>query len=229
MARLKWDQIGKRLFETGTSKGVLFTQEKDGTYSEGVAWSGLQAVKQAPDGAEPTKIYADNIVYGTLESAENFKGTIEAFMYPDEFSECDGSKKAAPGVYVGQQGRKPFGMVYSTIIGSDTAALDYGEKIHIIYGARVAPSARDYQTVNESPEAMPLSWAFDTTPVDPEVEGFKPTAYISVSSAEVPEDKFKKLKDLIYGTDGVGDDGENGGTPAKLPTLKEIIELVGTV
>lgn len=217
MPKLVWDQVGKRTFETGTSKGVLYPQSVDGKYPTGVAWSGLTAVKQAPDGGEITKIYADNIAYGALESAENFKGSIEAFTYPEEFAECDGSKQAAPGVFVGQQGRKPFGMAYSTIVGNDTVGLEYGEKIHIIYGARVSPSARDYATINESPEATPLSWGFDTTPVDPDVEGFKPTAYIAIDSTTVDKADFDKIKDILYGSEA---------TPAKLPSLKEILAII---
>lgn len=217
VGKLKWDEVGTRLYETGTRRGVLFPKATDGKNAAGVAWSGLTAVKQAPDGAEATPIYADNIIYGMLQSVEKFKGTIEAFMYPDEFAECDGSHQAAKGIFVGQQQRKPFDMTYETRVISDTNP-EHGRKIHFIYNARVTPSSRDYATINESPEATPFSWSFDTTPVDPDIPGIQPTAYIYVDSSIVGAEVFKKIEDLIYGTE------EKAPT---MPTLKELIALIG--
>lgn len=215
MTQLQWDQTGERLFETGTDKGVLFPTDDTGAYVEGVAWNGLTAVKQAPDGAEPTDLFADNRSYVTLESAENFKGSIEAYTSPEEFDACDGSAEIVPGVTIGQQGRSQFGMAYRTLIGNDVKLTSYGEKIHIIYGARVAPSARDYETVNADPAAITLSWEFTTSPVS--VEGYRPTAYVCVDSTKVTPEIMKTIKDMIYGTDA---------KPAKLIPLAELITLI---
>lgn len=225
MAKLQWDVIGERLYELGTSKGVLFKQDLKGKTGEGVPWSGLQAVKQAPEGAEITPIFADNIEYAGLESSEKFKGTIEAFMYPDEFYECDGTKEVAPGVYVGQQGRVPFSLVYRTEIGSDTAGISHGYKLHFVWNARVTPSAKDYSTVGESPEAAALSWSFDTSAIDPDIEGIRPTAYFVIDSTKVSTGVMAKLEKIIYGTDAESGNGE----PSRMPTLKEVIELAKTV
>ena len=222
MTKLMWDKIGERLFELGTSHTALFVQGADGKFGTGVAWSGMQAVKQAPEGAEDTKIYADNQEYAGLESAEKFKGTIEAFMYPDEFMECDGTKEVAPGVNVGQQGRAPFSIVYRTEIGSDTAGISYGYKLHFVWNARVTPSAKDYTTVGESPEAAALSWGFDTTAIDPEVDGIRQMAYFVVDSTKVGTGVMAALEKIIYGTDG---EGSGNGESSKMPTLKEVIEL----
>ena len=160
MVKLQWDQVGQRLYETGTSKGVLFVQNDSGAYGTGVAWNGLQSVKKANDGAEATPLYADNMKYIELMSAENLKGSIDAYTYPEEFEACDGSAAVNPGVYVGQQTRKPFGLVYSTIVGNDTKGNRYGEKLHIIYNAKVSPTERAYETVNEDPTALTFSWEF---------------------------------------------------------------------
>lgn len=221
MPKLIWDAIGTREYETGTSKGVLFLQKPDGTYDKGVAWSGLTAVKQSPDGAEDTAIYADNIKYLSMQSAENLKGTVEAYTYPDEFAECDGSAEIllASGVYAAQQARKPFGLVYSTIIGNDTLGNDYGEKLHIVYNAKVSPSERSYETVNDSPAAITFSWGFSTTPVS--VEGIpalkRPTSYITVDSTKVNLAKFNAIKDLVYGTVAL---------ESKMPSLAELLAIV---
>lgn len=218
MPKLVWDQVGQRLYETGTSKGVLYTQEKTGAYADGVAWNGLISVKQSPDGAEPTDLYADNIKYLSMTSAENFKGSVDAYTYPEEFSACDGSAAIATGVYAAQQPRVGFGLVYSTIVGNDTQGNTYGEKIHIIYGAKVSPSERSYETVNNDPNAITFSWSFTTTPVNVESEGVQPTAYICVDSTKADLTKFKALQELLYGNDT---------TPATLPTPDEIIALLG--
>lgn len=216
MVKLQWDQAGQRLYETGTSKGVLFPQNNLGAYEQGVAWNGLTSVKKSNDGAEETPLYADNMKYLSLFSAENLKGSIDAYTYPDEFEECDGSATVHPGVYVGQQIRKPFGLVYSTIVGNDTEGESYGEKMHFIYNAKVSPSERAYETVNEDPTALTFSWEYTTTPVDLSDIGLKPSAGIVVSSKEVGPDKFKALQDLVYGTDTL---------EPKLPTIQEIIAL----
>lgn len=219
MPKLVWDKIGERLFETGTAKGALFLQGPTGAYETGVAWNGLVAVRQSPDGAEETPIYADNIKYLSMMSAENFKGTIEAYTYPDEFAACEGSKEVVPGVHVGQQARQGFGMVYSTLVGNDTQGTEFGEKIHIIYGAKVAPTERSYETVNNDPNAITFSWAFTTTPAEVTTDGFKPTAYISVDSTKVTPEIFQSVVDAVYGT------AEKEPT---LPSIDDLITLVST-
>lgn len=216
MAKLTWDQSGQRLYETGTSKGVLFVQKNDGSYDSGVAWNGLVSVKKSNDGAEENPIYADNVKYLSLMSAENLKGSIDAFTYPDEFEQCDGSAAVNPGVYVGQQVRVPFAMVYSTIVGNDTQGNSYGEKLHFIYNAKASPSERAYETVNDSPSALTFSWEYSTTPTDLSDIGLEPSAGITVSKTEVGAAKFKALQDLIYGT---------ADKESELPTIQEIIAL----
>ena len=216
MVKLVWDQIGQRLYETGTSKGVLFPQETDGTYANGVAWNGLVSVKKSNDGAEENPIYADNIKYLSLFSAENLKGSIDAYTYPEEFEACDGSATVHPGVYIGQQTRKPFGLVYSTIVGNDTQGNAYGEKMHFIYNAKVSPSERAYETVNEDPTAITFSWEYSTTPNDLSDIGLEPSAGITVSKSEVGADKFAELQELVYGNDT---------TEPTLPSIQEIIAL----
>ena len=194
MAKLTWDETGKRLYETGTDKGVLYPGKGNG-YATGVAWNGLTKVTESPEGAE----VRDKYFWLSLTSAENFKGTIEAYTYPDEFAQCDGSAEIVPGAMIGLQGRRPFGFAYRTVIGNDTEYEDYGYKLHIVYGAKVAPSERAYETINDSPAAITFSWGFTTTPVS--VEGFKPTAYFVLDSTKVPEDIMKKIEDTLYGTD----------------------------
>jgi len=216
MVKLLWDQAGQRLYETGTSKGVLFTQNSTGAYETGVAWNGLVSVKKTPDGAEESPLYADNMKYLSLMSAENLNGSIDAYTYPEEFEACDGSAAVHPGVYVGQQTRVPFGLAWSTIVGNDTQGNAYGEKIHIIYNAKVSPSERAYETVNEDPTALTFSWSFTTTPVDLSDIGLEPSAGIVISKAEVGEAKFKALQDMLYGTDT---------EEATLPSIQEVITL----
>lgn len=216
MAKLKWDQVGERLYETGTSKGVLFVQDDLGAYESGVAWNGLISVKKTPDGAEENALHADNMKYLSLMSAENLKGSIDAYTYPDEFEECDGSASVHPGVYVGQQTRKPFGMTYNTIVGNDTKGNSYGEKLHIIYNAKVSPSERAYETVNDDPDAITFTWDFSTTPVDLSDIGLEPSAGITISKVEVGDAVWKKLIDKIHGTE------EEEPT---LPTLQEVIAM----
>lgn len=214
---LKWDVSGSKLYETGTDRGVLFVMDSNGAYGKGVAWSGLTAVTQSPEGAEASDYYADNIKYVSLRSAETFGGTIEAYMYPEEWAACDGSAELAPGVYAGQQKRNTFGFSYRTVVGNDTNGDDYGYKIHLIYGATASPSERSYQTVNDSPEPITLSWEFETTPVN--LEGYKPTALIEIDSTKVDSSNLKKLEDMIYGS-STGD--------SKLPTPDEVMNLFKT-
>ena len=222
MPKLKWDEISKRLYETGTSKGVLYPQNPaTGAYEKGVAWNGLVSVKQAPDGAEEQPIYADNIKYLSMFSAENFKGTIDAFTYPEEFEACDGSAEivADSGVYASQQERRAFGFVYSTVLGNDTQGDAYGEKIHIIYNAKVSPSARDYETVNETPNAMTFSWGFVTTPIA--VDGIpllkRPTSHITIDTTKVAPAKLTAITEKLYGS--------ASGEPT-LPTLAELMTIL---
>lgn len=199
MAALVWDATGARNYEIGVDRGVLYTQKADGTYNKGVVWNGLVGVTESPDGAEPNDLYADNIKYATLLSAETYGATIEAYQYPTEFAECDGSKAIAEGVYIGQQARKPFGFCYRTMVGNDTATdSDDGYKIHIIYNATASPTDRDYETVNDSPDAITMSWDISTTPVP--VTGHKPTATITIDSTKCDATKLKTLEDKLYGT-----------------------------
>ena len=213
--RLKWDQTGEKTYETGVSNGVLYPQKSDGSYDHGVAWNGLSSVNESPSGAEPTKIYADNIAYLTLISAEEFGATVEAYTYPDEFAECDGSAEVADGVTVGQQDRKPFGMAYKTIVGNDTEKNAHGYKLHVIYGATAAPSEKSYGTVNDSPEAITFSWELSTTPV--EVADYNPTASITIDSTKADKEKLKALEDILFGSEE---------SEARLPLPDEIITLM---
>lgn len=216
MSKLLWDQVGQRTYETGTSKGVLFTQDSKGAYGTGVAWSGLISVKKSADGAEESAIYADNMKYLSLTSAENLKGSIDAYTYPEEFEACDGSNAIHPGVYVGQQARVPFGLAWSTIVGNDTQGNAYGEKIHLVYNAKVAPAERAYETVNEDPTAITFSWEYTTTPVDLSAIGLEPSAGITISKSEVGEKGWKALVDSIYGTEA---------DEATLPSIQEVIAM----
>lgn len=195
--KLVWDETGKRFYETGVKMGVLYVQNDNGEYGNGVAWNGLQAVNESPSGAEASPLYADDIKYVELRSAEEFGATIEAYTYPEEFEACDGSGELVPGVSVGQQERKPFGLCYRTILGNDVKKNDFGYKIHLIYGAVAAPSEKAYATVNDSPEAITFSWEVTTTPV--EVPGFKPTACITIDSTKVDAEKLQALEAKLYG------------------------------
>lgn len=196
---LVWDQTGERMYETGVSKGVLYPQSSSGTYPLGVAWNGLTAVTESPSGAEATPLYADDIKYLNLMSAEEFAATVEAYMYPDEFAECDGSASLVEGVSVGQQKRKAFGLCYRTTLGNDVDGNDHGYKLHIIYGALAAPSEKGYATVNDSPEAITFSWEIKTTPVN--VTGLKPTATVTIDSTKVDPTKLAALEKVLYGSE----------------------------
>ena len=197
MAKLVWDATGEKRYETGVDHGVLYVQE-GGAYPKGVVWNGLTAVTESPGGAEATPLYADNIKYLNLMSAEEFNATIEAYTYPDEFMECDGSAELTAGVYIGQQARKTFGLCYRTAIGNDIVNNDYGYKIHLIYGALAAPSEKAYATINDSPEAITFSWEVSTTPVN--VTGHKPTASLTIDSTKVAKEQLTALEDVLYGS-----------------------------
>lgn len=224
MSKLKWDQTGERLYETGVRNGVLYPLGASGTYPKGVAWNGLTAVTESPSGAEATPLYADDIKYLNLMSTEEFGATIEAYTYPDEFAECDGSAALATGVQIGQQARKTFGLCYRTALGNDVAGNDYGYKLHIIYGALAAPSEKAYATINDSPEAITFSWEVTTTPVN--VTGFKPTASITIDSTKANATKLAALEEILYGKDAASGGGE--GADPRLPLPDEIAELMKT-
>ncbi len=210
MAKLVWDEVGKRLYETGVSKGVVYPQV-NGAYPKGAAWSGLTAVNEAPEGAEPNAMYADNIKYLNILSAEDFKATIEAYTYPDEFKECIGEKDMVEGVSVGQQVHKPFGFSYQTLVGNDTENTAHGYKIHLVYGCLAAPSSVDRQSVNDSPEATTFSWEVSTTPVA--VAGFEPTATLVLDSTKLGAKKMAAIEKVLYG---------DTSTEAKLPLPAEV-------
>ena len=211
MAKLVWDESGKRIYETGVQKGVLYVQNESGTYPKGVAWNGLTAVTESPSGAEATPLYADDIKYLELRSAEEFGATIEAYTYPEEFEACDGSASLAEGVSIGQQDRKAFGLCYRTVVGNDVQGNSHGYKLHLIYGAVASPSEKAYATVNDSPEAVTFSWEITTTPV--EIEGFKPTASITIDSTKVNATKLAELEKKLYG---------DTSTEAQLPLPSEV-------
>ena len=215
MSKLTWDNIGERLFETGVKQGVLYPIQSDGKYTKGVAWNGLTAVTESPSGAEATPLYADDIKYLNLLSNEEFGATIEAYTYPDEFAECDGSAELVTGVMIGQQKRKVFGLCYRTTIGNDVDGNDHGYKLHLIYGCLAAPSEKAYSTINDSPEAITFSWEVTTTPVN--VEGFKPTSQITIDSTKADPSKLAALEGVLYG---------GAETEAKLPLPDEVATLM---
>lgn len=214
---LVWDATGKRLYETGVKKGVLYVQNDSGAYPKGVAWNGLTGVTESPSGAESNPIYADDMKYLNLYSAEEFGATIEAYTYPDEFAECDGSSELVEGVTVGQQKRKAFGLCYRTVLGNDVTGEDYGYKLHIIYGAMASPSEKAYATVNDSPEAITFSWEVTTTPVN--VANMKPTASLTIDSTKADASKLSALEAILYGSEN---------TDPRLPLPDEIKTLMTT-
>lgn len=216
MSKIKWDQTGERFYETGVKNGVLYPVV-DGAYSNGVAWNGLSAVTESPSGAEANPVHADDTKYLNLYSIEELGGTIEAYTYPDEFAQCDGSASLVDGVSISQQSRSAFGLCYRTKIGNDVND-DLGYKLHLLYGAKASPSERAYATINDSPEAMTFSWEFTTTPV--EVDGFKPTSLITIDSTKVNKDKLAALENILYGTDSAGSDGT--ATEPRLPLPNEV-------
>ena len=219
MSRITWDTVGERYYETGVKMGVLYPIQVGGLYNKGVAWNGLTAVTESPSGAEATALYADDIKYLNLMSNEEFGATIEAYTYPEEFAECDGSSALATGVMIGQQKRKTFGLCYRTAIGNDVDGSDYGYKLHLIYGCLASPSEKAYATINDSPEAITFSWEVSTTPVS--VTGFKPTSQLTIDSTKVDPLKLTSLEDILYGKDG---DGE-AATEPRLPLPDEVAAL----
>lgn len=214
MAKLVWDKTGERLYETGVKNGVLYPMV-DGAYPKGIVWNGLTAVTESPSGAEATPLYADDIKYLNLMSAEEFGATVEAYTYPDEFAECDGSASLGAGVTIGQQPRKTFGLSYKTTVGNDVDNDNHGYKLHLIYGAMASPSEKAYSTINDSPEAITFSWELTTTPVN--VTGFKPTASLTIDSTKIAPEKLAAIEALLYGSES----GE-----AKLPLPDEIAEIL---
>ena len=215
MAKLVWDKTGEKIYELGVDRGVLYPQDTTGAYPKGVVWNGLTAVNESPGGAEANDMYADNIKYGSIRSAETYGGTIEAYTYPDEFAVCDGSVEVYDGVTIGQQKRNPFGFSYRTMIGNDTSSEeDDGYKLHLVYNATASPSSKDYATINDSPEAITFSWEFDTTPIP--VTGHKPTATLVIDSTKVEPAKLLELEKLLYGSEA---------TEAKLPLPDEVIAI----
>ena len=215
MAKLVWNEAGKRLYETGVDRGVLYVSDGNGRYQKGVVWNGLVSVNESPSGAEATPLYAGNVKYVELMSNEEFGASIEAYTYPEEFEQCDGSAELADGITIGQQPRKSFGLCYRTKIGNDTAGDEHGYKIHLIYGAKAAPTEKSYTTINDSPEAITFSWEITTTPI--EVAGHKPTATLTIDSTKVQPDKLEAIEKKLYG---------DTATEATLPTPAEILALI---
>lgn len=220
---LNWDADGQRLYETGVDRGVLFVKGSSG-YEAGVAWNGLTAVTESPSGAEPTALWADNIKYLNLISAEEFAATLEAYTYPDEWYECDGSAAVATGVYIGQQNRKVFGLAYRTKIGNDVDSNDHGYKLHLVYNATAKPSERGYSTINDSPDAITFSWEISTTPVN--VTGHKPTACLTIDSTKVNATKLASFEQILYGTPATGNDS---AVPPALPDPDTVIAHFSTL
>ena len=218
MSKIVWDAIGDHIFETGVRNGVLYLKGAEGTYDTGVAWNGLTSVSESPEGAEATDLYADDIKYLSLMSAENFKATIEAYTYPVEFEECDGSATIAKGVVIGQQSRKPFGLCYRTSIGNDTDGNEHGYKLHIVYGCQASPSEKQYSTINDSPDAVTFSWEVSTTPVN--VTGKKPAATLIIDSTKADKAKLTALEAILYGSEE---------EEPRLPLPDEIATLMTTV
>jgi len=225
MAALTWDESGDRLYETGVRKGVLYPKTTAGAYGAGVAWNGLTSITENPSGAEESSLYADDIKYLSLYSAEEFGGTIEAYTYPDEWAVCDGSAELATGVMAGQQPRRGFGLCYRTVIGNDEQNESYGYKLHIIYGATASPSQKQYQTINDSPEAITFSWEFTTVPQsitlpEGDTRSFKPTSLITIDSTKADATKLTALEAILYGS------GTGTGTDPRLPLPAEVITLM---
>ena len=218
MAVITWDETGKRFYETGVDHGVLYPISEAGKYTPGVAWNGLTALTETPEGAEIEDLYADNIKYLSLLSAETFGGTIEAYTYPDEFMECDGSKELSAGVVAYQQTRKTFGLCYRTVLGNDVDGNDKGYKLHLIYGCKASVSETAYSTINDSPEAITFSWEFKSTPVTVSKAGFKPTSCIVIDSTKVAKEKMTLLEEKLYG---------GASTEPELPLPDEVLSIIG--
>lgn len=224
MGKIVWDEVGKRTYETGNDHAVLYIQSASGTYPHGVAWNGITGIDESPDGAEQDPLWADNIKYLNLTSAEEFGLNISAYTYPDEWAECDGSIEIATGVIAGQQNRKSFGLCYRTVLGNDILSNEYGYKLHLVYGCRATPSERSYETINDSPEAIEFSWDVETTPVAiTSIANSKPTSLLTIDSTKVEATKLAALEDILFGTNGTG--GAEGTEP-RLPLPDEVITLL---
>lgn len=217
MAKLVWDKIGEHFYETGVRNGVLYPIGSTGEYAKGVAWNGLTSVTESPSGADANDQYADDMKYISLRGTETFGGTIEAFTYPEEWEECDGSKSPVKGVSVGQQNRKAFGLAYKTVLGNDVDYNEHGYKLHLIYGATASPSEKQYQVINESPEPSTFSWEYTSTPVAVAKEGYKPTSCLTIKSTGVDPEKLKALEDILFGKDEA---------EPRLPLPDEVITLM---
>lgn len=215
MSKITWDNTGEKKYESGVDHCVLYTLNESSEYKPGVAWNGITAVNETPEGGEPNAQYADNIKYLTLMSAEELNGSISAYTYPKEWGICDGSAELMPGVMIGQQTRKSFGLSYRTKIGNDVDGMDHGYKLHLLYGATASPSERSYETINDSPDAIEFSWDFETIPVN--VTGYSPTSLLTIDSTEVEPDKMKALEDILYGTEE--DD-------ARMPLPDEVLTIL---
>lgn len=213
--RLTWDDVGLRTYETGTSQGVVYPIDAKGEYSMGYSWSGLSGVTESPSGGEANKIWADDIKYLSLMSAEELGATIEAISYPKEFEACDGTAEISPGVVIGLQNRKAFGLCYKSVYGNDVEYNDYAYKLHLIYGAKAQPSEKGYKTINDSPEAITFSWTIETTPVP--VSGYKPTASVVLDSSVIPKKAMKAIEDVLYGTED---------TEPRLPLPDEVVRII---
>ena len=223
MSKLVWDETGKRFYETGVDHVVLYPMNNNGAYNGGVSWNGVTAITESPSGAEATPLYADNIKYLNLLSAEDFGATLESYTYPDEWAACDGSAEIATGVVIGQQPRKAFGLCHRTKIGNDIDGQDHGYKLHLIYNAMATPAERGYQTINNDPEAITFSWTITTNPVD--VSGHKPTASLIIDSTKVDAAKLASLEEILYGKNPTSSGGTDGAEP-RLPLPDEIINLL---
>lgn len=217
MAKLTWDDAGKRIYETGVDHAVIYLADKvTGAYTEAEVWNGITAITESPSGAEATPVYADNIEYANMTSAEKFGATLEALTYPELFEQCDGSAVVSEGVTIGQQNRRRFGLSYRTLLGNDLQDTDFGYKLHLVYGAKAAPTEKARNTINESPETATFSWELSTTPI--KVDGFKPTSHLTIDSTKVDAVKLADFEDLLYG---------DGTATATLPTPEEVIALFG--
>lgn len=227
MAKLVWDAVGTRLYETGTRMGVLYPQDATGAYPQGVAWNGLTAVSESPSGAESNPLYADDIKYLDLRSKEEFSATIEAYTYPDEFMACDGTAELTDGVAIGQQPRQSFGLCYRTVLGNDTQKENYGYKLHLIYNCTASPSEKSYQTINDSPEAITFSWEMTTTPVA--VTGHQPTATLVIDSTKFTGEnaaKLTRLENVLYGTDATTGENAHEATQPWLPLPDDVLKIL---
>lgn len=221
--RCRWDEIGKRYYEAGADRAVVYPVQSDGLYTKGVPWNGLIGVNESPSGAEPKALWANNHKYLTLISAEEYGGTIKAYTYPDEFAECDGTAQPVKGVKLGQQKRKPFGFCYRTLLGNDTENEKHGYVLHLVYGAQASPTDKEHNTLDDDPDAIEMSWEFSTTPVN--VTGFDPVASMEIDSTTVDAEKLAALEDILYGKDPTTEDGTDG-LDARLPFPDEVIELL---